>query len=159
MICTKCKVELEATLENFPPDKQRESGLSSWCRSCKLGYNRSHRETHGAEVRAKDRRHYKTRREDNAAKQKRYLATVEGYLNHLYHTMSSRCERQRSYTGVENKFESPEHFTSYVMNVLQVDPRGRDIHRINNDSNYEPGNIEFLTEDEHVARHNEMRCA
>lgn len=38
LICTRCKMEKEATLEFFPPHNKKKSGLDSWCRSCRANY-------------------------------------------------------------------------------------------------------------------------
>ena len=32
--CTKCNIIYPANLNFFPPDKRKNSGLSSWCREC-----------------------------------------------------------------------------------------------------------------------------
>ncbi len=61
--------------------------------------------------------------------------------------------------GTKNLFESSDAFINYVVDVMQIDPRGLEIHRIDNGGHYEPGNIEFLTKLEHVNVHVEMRVA
>ncbi len=86
----------------------------------------------------------------------KYAHTVKGYLRGLHRHMTERCVKQNSYVNIENRFTSDE-FLDYVMNILQIDPRGLDCHRIDNEGHYEPGNIEFITEEEHVARHREIR--
>ena len=55
--------------------------------------------------------------------------------------------------GIECRFESNQEFVDYVINELKVDPRGLEIHRINNDGHYEKGNIEFLTDIDHKKKH------
>lgn len=41
--CAKCKENLPATLENFPPHKAKKNGLASWCRPCWRSYRASNR--------------------------------------------------------------------------------------------------------------------
>jgi hypothetical protein len=89
------------------------------------------------------------------------------YLKSVYRGMKSRCNGEldkssgRSYT--ENMifclFESADAFIDYVLNVLKVDPRGKQIHRLDNDGHYAPGNVEFLTAGEHGKAHRGNRHA
>ena len=46
-----------------------------------------------------------------------------------------------------------------MINILQIDPRGLKVHRIDNNRHYEPGNIEFLTQKEHNLRHRALNEA
>ena len=43
LACTKCKVEYEGTLDNFPPNKKTNSKLDSWCRTCRRKYRKQYR--------------------------------------------------------------------------------------------------------------------
>lgn len=36
--CTKCKVEKELNLQNFPPHNKKKNGFDSWCRKCRGEY-------------------------------------------------------------------------------------------------------------------------
>ncbi len=89
-----------------------------------------------------------------------YYATISGYLRVIYASMKNRCTNPENVgyarygqRGIELKFTSPEEFISYVINVLQVDPRGLDCDRIDSDGHYELGNIQFLTRADHAKKH------
>ena len=88
---------------------------------------------------------------NNKRGSKKYLATINGYLRHLYSSMKQRCENPNDTgykcyggRGIEVRFTADE-FVDYVVNVLRQDPRGLTIDRIDSDGHYEPGNIWFCT--------------
>lgn len=155
--CTGCGTGLEATAENFSPNKKTKDGLQSKCRSCHRGVCKRYRESNREILRVRAKNRYESHHDIVQGQVAKYHATVKGYVRQLHSSMVQRCKNQKSYASVECKFTSDE-LLDYVTNVMEVDPRGKDIHRIDNDGNYEPGNIEFLAEDEHVARHKELRC-
>lgn len=104
------------------------------------------------------------RRREHPEYYKRYNAeyhkTIKGYLHSVYHNICRRCNNQadKAYKnyggrGIEMKFESFDDFYDYVVNVLKVDPRGLDTHRIDNNKGYEHGNIVFITRAEHAKLH------
>lgn len=41
--CSRCSVEYEESLENFPPHKKTNNKLDSWCRPCRREYRRQYR--------------------------------------------------------------------------------------------------------------------
>lgn len=149
-ICTKCGTEGDASLEDFPPNSKSKDGLGSWCRVC---------------TRKLDRDSYSKNRGEKLARKKEYRSTLNGHLRLVYKNMNRRCSDQsdsykdQSYRnrGIKNLFQSMSEFRNYVVGVLKIDPRGLQIHRIDNDGNYEPGNIEFLTSEEHKIRHKTRR--
>jgi hypothetical protein len=81
-----------------------------------------------------------------------YKKTIKGFLISVWNHMTSRCNNPndisyKNYGGrrIRCLFESCGEFTDYIVNKLKVDPRGLQIDRINNNGNYEPGNIRFVT--------------
>ena len=151
--CNKCQSEYEATTENFPVCKRNSSGLASWCRGCFRAYNVCHK----GEKKVYNAAYRDENHEEVNAKHREYFVTSNGFLRNLYHRMIYRCKLQQGYSNVECKFESSDEFVNYVLNDLQVDPRGKHCHRIENDGHYEKGNIKFLTKDEHVEAHRCLR--
>lgn len=85
----------------------------------------------------------------------RHYATISGDLTVKFNAMNKRCSKRKTYAekGIKNKFKSLEHFRSYVVEVLKVDPRGLVCHRINDDEHYREGNIQFITKSEHDKIH------
>jgi len=157
--CTKCEEPKEATLENFPPRKNSKDGLSGWCRKCT---RLAHRKYASSEKFRTTQRKYRSSTKGKVTHRKTNLReskTIKGYLRKAYYGMFTRCEQRPTYIakGIGCKFVALDNFRDYVVNVLQVDPRGKDCHRIDNDGHYEPGNIEFLLPDEHKKVHAMMR--
>ena len=132
-ICTKCK--MGKPLSEFYRCKTLKDGLQSWCKVCIKAYYKTE---HGKIAR---QRAYK-----------KWSNTIDGHLYRCFSNINLRCSKPdridyKNYggRGIENRFESSDDFLDYVVNVLQVDPRGLQVDRINNNGHYEPGNIRFVT--------------
>ena len=149
--CTKCGSEYPATLEFFYANKQVKSGLRCDCRLCHNKTTNAYQKKHLDKVRVYCAKYRAGHGEQERARQIRFGATINGCLRNVYRNMKKRCgnpkcQRYKDYggRGIKCLFTSDE-FVNYVTNVLQVDPRGLQVDRIDNDGNYEPGNIRFVT--------------
>ncbi|KKK97114.1 hypothetical protein LCGC14_2656000 [marine sediment metagenome] len=131
-ICSGCKIE--KSVSGFYKNCSSKDGLQGWCKECLKKHQQS---DIGKAVSKRNKANYRNK--------------VIGYLRYTFSRMLYRCinPNYRGYKyyggrGIKVCFTSDE-FVDYVMNVLRVDPRGLQIDRIDNNGNYEPGNIQFVT--------------
>ena len=101
---------------------------------------------------------------DIAVSNKKYNSSIKGHLKQVFANMKKRCYNvdHHKYSryggrGIKILFESLDDFRNYVIDVLKVDPRGLTIDRINNDGNYEKGNIRFVTNFENCQNRDNQR--
>ena len=142
IICSgECGRTLPATLEFFYREKRGKHGLRTACKRC----------------------HRKTSREYGAE----HRGTFRSRLYSVWSGINSRCNNPKLWCfkyyggkGVKNLFTSFEDFFIHVTVDMGYDSIEKleklQIHRINNNGHYEPGNIVFLTRKEHGAAHHEI---
>ncbi len=132
-ICSGCKTE--KPISGFYKNCSTKDGLHNWCKVCLKLYQKSEK---GKVI--------------SKRSMTKYHGTIHGYLHRLFRRMLYRCydPNYKGYKhyggrGIKVCFKSADGFIDYVINKLQVDPRGLQIDRIDNDGNYESGNIRFVT--------------
>ncbi|KKN17951.1 hypothetical protein LCGC14_0960590 [marine sediment metagenome] len=140
--CPGCKQKFPVTAEYFYTDRNRKTGLTPRCKGCLRKQTSTY---------AKSDRGRRKRKQYNSKHCKNYYATVNGHLRIIFNAMLQRCYNPncKDYKyygrrGIKVCFTS-DGFVNYVVNVLHVDPRDLTIDRIDNDGNYEPDNIRFVT--------------
>ncbi len=91
----------------------------------------------------------------------RYYGTIDGHLRAVYSNIVQRCcnPHDKDYhnyggRGIKCMFYSADEFVNYVNFALKVDPRGLQVDRIDNNGNYEAGNIRFVTAGVNISNRN-----
>ena len=170
--CSKCK-EIKST-DEFSNNRRKKDGLCCWCKQCKNQYYQNHRTERLKHARKHrmanpnyDKEWYREHREERRQYDKRRRSTVRGHLYLVWNNIIKRCTnpQNRRYPdwggrGIQVCAEWRdcfEKFHDYVVNILKIDPRGLTIDRINNDGNYEPGNIRFVSYSENNRNRRECK--
>jgi hypothetical protein len=91
----------------------------------------------------------------------KYRKTTKGRLISCFFHIKERCENYKhpAYShyggrGIKCKFKSCKEFVDYIINELQIDPKGLEIDRIDNNGHYEKGNVRFVTHKENCNNKN-----
>ena len=166
--CTGCGKKYPATLKYFHARTRCKCGLKPRCKICRAKHQRVYRQTN--EGRATQKKYWRTDKGKIAQKKyhqspkgkvtqaknnKTCYSTLNGYLGRVFNNINSRCNNPKcpdykyyGGRGIQNKF-TLDDFRKYVKEDLGYDTiekiKGLQIDRINNDGNYEPGNIRFVT--------------
>ena len=176
--CSKCG-ETKPRSE-FHKERAAKDGLKSQCKDCRTEYQRSsdgkasgvkyRQSSKGKAVRAKADKKY--RQSDHGKQvfkegQAKYHRGIKGFLHRLFNSINQRCNNPEATgykywggKGIECLFKSFDEFFYCVTVDLGYDSveklEGLHIHRIENNGHYEPDNIEFLTPEEHRAKHRKL---
>ncbi len=153
-ICTKCGYGKPT--DKFGNQPMAKNGLSSWCKECISKQVKEYYQGHKVEA-AEYKRVHKVRYDKYRQK---YKQTLRGHINSRFHDIKERCNNPRhpkykyyGSRGIKLRFTFNELYDWCVTN--HVNPRGLEVHRIDNNGHYELDNIEFITPKEHGSKHKE----
>ena len=153
--CNRCGVEFPNTADFFYRKSAAKDGLQGWCKACAVEYQKQYCLSNKATLAQKKLLYSQTAVGRSVKKRamKKYMGTVSGHLCHVFNNMLNRCNNPKADgyhnyggRGIKVCFKSFDEFRNYIINILRVDPRKLQIDRIDNDGNYESGNIRFVTQ-------------
>ncbi len=158
-VCTSCQSKLPACTDFFRKQSFRKDGLQVVCKECMRKTDARYRET--LAYKESQSKYSATERGKEAGRNrlKTYRGTINGHLVNIYHHIKERCEspHHSKYEyyggrGIVCRFRTSREFADYVINVLDIDPRGLDCDRIDNNGHYEKGNVQFITHKDNLAK-------
>ena len=171
-LCPNCGKS--KSVSGFYRDKQTKSGYTCYCKICFIKRCRKYQQDNRAKVliyqrkwckanKAKKRgyakRYYGDNKESERNRHLVYRGTLKGHIVHVVAKAKQRCTNENhprhgryGGRGIKLCFSSGELYHWCLNN--HIDPRGLEIHRIDNDGDYVLDNIEFLTKGEHTTLHN-----
>lgn len=158
--CTKCGDEHPPTTEYFYSDKWAKDGLRPECKKCFKRRMKTYYQRHGIICLQRMKKYQQTKKgkQVHQKSQRKYRQTFVGYLRYRFYLIKNRCNNPKCSVyynyggrGIECRFTVDE-FVNYVTNNMNITDigqiKGLDIDRIDNNSDYEPGNIRFVTHQE-----------
>lgn len=161
-VCTKCFIEYPTTEKYFVLDRRNKNGLGAWCRKCAYAANAAWQIKNLKKCKKYRQEHYQEIKKDQKEYYKNYRKTLRGYITQLLGSIKARCTNPncrdyKNYGGreIKCKFTTNDLFSWIVSN--NIEPRGKDIHRIDNDGNYTLENIEFMDRSLHRSLHADIR--
>ena len=135
--CSKCK-QIKAISE-FYKDRGSKDGLHYWCKQCNKQEHTQYAQQH---------------RKEFSLNAKSYYNTLKGNIRHIWKHMLYRCNNPKCAAykyyggrGIKVNFASFDDFFNYIVK-LKTDTRKLTIDRIDNEKDYEPGNIRFVSQAE-----------
>ncbi len=140
----------------FCGNRSMKDGLQTQCKACQKKY----REDNRNRILLYQREYYEQHLELRHRQSKRYFNTLLGRLARVYGHINQRCNNPNTHNyyryggrGIKNKFMLDE-FREYVISdlgITHIDQiEGLEIDRIDNDGDYEPGNIRFIIPKENM---------
>lgn len=168
----KCRDKLRGQCKlcyKIKRDEYRRKHLKQYNKWAKNRYDSAKRKEYYIKARekisAKFKEDYKNNSEKYKKRHRRYKQTPVGYLRSIYEAIQARisnpkCDSYKWYfsNGIKCTFKTPTEFVEYCLKTFpEVNFIENVCHRIDNTKNYEPGNIIFISKEEHYAIHKQQR--